>query len=117
MYCIPLHDQTLNLPVRFKYTLPLTNSANTAKQNISLFIVRHACSIEFMLSTNDRTSTLAYCLEYVDLVPNLVQIMCPLSVADDGGRYFDMSPSVKPGNDLCCSFSMATSQQCYGVNW
>jgi hypothetical protein len=87
------------------YIVPLLASARVAKQNMS--IVEQTCWVGCMSSTCSRASCMSCDWFRVECIPCRTRLMCPLSVADDGGRWRSIRFRVKPGNVRSCSLSIA----------
>ena len=82
-------------------------SASTAKQYILSSMSVHTCSWGSMSSTFLRASSMALRMLLVERTPFRIRIICPLSVANDGGRYLEMRSVVSPGKDLSQPFEIA----------
>ena len=91
--------------MRLEYTtFPSIVLASIEKQNISSSVVWHACLVGLISSTIALVLVMYWLLACVDLVPDLVCTMWPLSIADGGGKCFAINLYVKPGNEFSCPF-------------
>ena len=111
-YWFPLKDITENLPVRSVYIVPSLESARVAKQNMS--IVEQTCWAGCMSSTCSRASFMPSDWFLVERIPWRMHLMCPLSVADDGGRWRSIRSLVNPGKVRNCSLSIALTSVGFG---
>ena len=93
IYWLPLYDRIGNFPVRSVYIVRSFASANVGKQNTSHFSVV-SCVGVVSVSGLCCIGVLSF---LVDLT--FLGILCiwPLTVADDGGRYFVTASFVRPG--------------------